>query len=367
MEQKRKITYERYIFRIMAQDDNESIEKYYERLRKQSKHCKFSCCEESQITDQIIEKCKINEIRSRAFEGDISLNEILQLGKVIETARKNMKSSFDFNNVVSQKAKIEDNMKHRKTPTEQESPKCVKNGMKVMPKIQEKQKTSQIDENKMCSRCGSCDHMFYDMSCPAKKNRCAYCHCYGHYERLCRKMKSPESREKGIAKKPRRDESLGFYYVSVNEVDMISTNNSCENQHKQITTFPTTTELAIKNTKQEFPDCISGSVKRCRIGNIVTTIEVNYNNSCNAMSIKTFNMLRENKADILHHDRDPVVFQDHSKEFIGQWIGQCIAQVDVEGKKGNVKFYLYYDDRIFIALCLETAKFFFPCYQTTCE
>lgn len=137
------LDYERYLFRLTKQDEEESLESFVERLRHQAKKCEFTD-PDSQTKDQIIEKCASNELRKSAFENQMTLSQLILTGKTLENAEKN---------------------------TQAESLKIVK----------EKER----EKKQECIRCGRYDHLFYDRRCPALKNKCQKCLKFGHYMLMC--------------------------------------------------------------------------------------------------------------------------------------------------------------------------------------
>lgn len=146
-----KTDYERYLFRLISQDKDESLESFVERLQNQSKKCKF-LDEESQIKDQIIEKCVSKELRKAAFENKLTLRQLILTGKTLEVAEKNCKGEFP--------------------------------------------KSSKVN-TRMCTRCGNFDHLYFERSCPALSRQCKKCLKIGHCTSMCRSYKRRADDESG--------------------------------------------------------------------------------------------------------------------------------------------------------------------------
>lgn len=94
------IDYERYIFRLIFQEPGEKFDSFIERLKIQLRKCNFDD-RESSFKDQIIEKCANDELRSKAFENRMTLDQLIYTGRVLEEAGKNclgnstVKDKFD--------------------------------------------------------------------------------------------------------------------------------------------------------------------------------------------------------------------------------------------------------------------------------
>lgn len=135
------LDYERYVFQLIRQEQSELFASFVQRLWNQVDKCKFTD-PDFHIKDQIIGKCISNELRQKAFEVEMTLDQLIFTGKTLEAAEKNSRSETS-----------------RSTQT-------------------------QFRE---CSRCGFSDHTYFELSCPAIKARCEFCKKSGHYARMCRK------------------------------------------------------------------------------------------------------------------------------------------------------------------------------------
>lgn len=150
--------YERYVFRLITQEENESIDSFVERLKFQAQRCEFNDLE-SQMKDQIIEKCLHNEVRSNAFKHAMTLDQLIYTAKTFEAVGEKCRtemSPIPFNRPV----------------------------MRM---------NNQASDN--CTRCGSSNHSFNSKRCPAWKALCGNCTKVGHYTNFCRflQRKRPQS------------------------------------------------------------------------------------------------------------------------------------------------------------------------------
>lgn len=140
------MSYERYAFRRITQEQNESFQAFVERLQCQKRKCNFRSPDEH-LFDQIVEKCSMEELRREVFRSKLSLDELICKGLQMQSARS------------------------------------------------DQQTTSQ--DNISCTRCGFNDHSFRSLDCPALTSNCLGCGKRGHYYRFCRTAKvSPKTEQR---------------------------------------------------------------------------------------------------------------------------------------------------------------------------
>ncbi|KAJ8913331.1 hypothetical protein NQ315_013302, partial [Exocentrus adspersus] len=84
--------YERHLFRLMEQEENEKFDKFVVRLRDQAEKCKFADTE-GNIIDQITEKCSSKELRQKILSlgDDASLHDIIRQANTLESVSLQMK------------------------------------------------------------------------------------------------------------------------------------------------------------------------------------------------------------------------------------------------------------------------------------
>lgn len=86
----RRRTYERHLFRQIAQKSTERFSDFVLRLRTQVKRCEYDKPEEM-ILDQIVEKCYTDKLRQKLLKRDMLLNEVESLGTSLEESERKMK------------------------------------------------------------------------------------------------------------------------------------------------------------------------------------------------------------------------------------------------------------------------------------
>lgn len=159
------LDYQRYFFRRIAQNRNDSFDSFVKRLMDQLPKCKFQD-PMVQLKDQIIEKCDINGLRQRAFESDMSVDQVILTGYAIENWLENSHSTSTSNF------------------------------------------TMAPPHTQFCTRCGQTNHDYTDRNCPAQKTSCSLCYKPGHLAMFCRSgiphsMKRQASTGTGTIKVPK--------------------------------------------------------------------------------------------------------------------------------------------------------------------
>ncbi|XP_055614847.1 uncharacterized protein K02A2.6-like [Toxorhynchites rutilus septentrionalis] len=178
-EPRHQSTSERRKLRLMKQMPKERFADFIIRLKQQVSQCGFDKygTEVSEIlgniylTDVVVEGCISNEVRKKILLKDLSFAEIEAIG-------------------IAQEG-VDQQIEEMSTPQLQE-------------------KIFQIDHNRgtrgkslrgvkgrivrSCYNCGRSGHIAVSATCPARGKQCRNCKCYGHFEKLCRKTKSPMER-----------------------------------------------------------------------------------------------------------------------------------------------------------------------------
>lgn len=148
------IDFQRYIFRLIKQKQNESFDSFFQRLREQEKKCNFADSDE-RMKEQIIAECSIKEFRDRAFEDEINLDQLIFMARTLERE----------NRIDKRCSRI--------------TRSCEK-----------------PDLRRSCTRCGSKSHKFYNVICPALTSICVACKKRGHFSAYCKSRKLTRKRSR---------------------------------------------------------------------------------------------------------------------------------------------------------------------------
>ncbi|XP_062541693.1 uncharacterized protein LOC134209701 [Armigeres subalbatus] len=161
--------FERHLLRSMRQNDQEPFEEYVFRLREQANRCSFIDCDDM-IVDQIIEGCRSADLRRKLLTDDLTLLEVINLGKTLEEVQKQTReydrpsSSFDNGSLVQ----------------------------KVVGKTVSS--TRSWEGSRKCYNCNRPGHLARETDkCPARNSECYGCRTKGHFKICCRKRKHSEA------------------------------------------------------------------------------------------------------------------------------------------------------------------------------
>lgn len=165
---KQSCVYERYLYRLIKQEQGEQFEKFLLRLRNQADKCKF-IDKDTHLIDQITEKCSSTDLRKKILEGgdSFTLDAIIAKANALEAVTRQLEH---FN--------------HPNQPVD-----C--NNKSEVNKINVKNKNNKISKktefsNTQCTRCGKKNHSSDDIKCPARDKRCIKCGFIGHFKEFCR-------------------------------------------------------------------------------------------------------------------------------------------------------------------------------------
>lgn len=250
--------YERYLFRLTKQEEEEQFERFLLRLRNQAEKCQFHNKEEH-IIDQITEKCRLVELRKKILEcGDtITLDEIISKANALEVVARQLEQFKTVNtndansNNKSEINKIENKKKYNKPFRQQSS-------------------------NTKCGRCGSSTHLSEDTTCPAKDKRCLKCGFIGHFREHCRtrqkrKFSNNRTDNRTVIKKPRLETKKD---VNKSEIDYI---------------FHLDEDETIK----------------CNIGGVTVDMLIDSGSKCNVITDRTWQYLKDKGVKVFNQVPKP--------------------------------------------------------------
>ncbi|KAJ8977867.1 hypothetical protein NQ317_004776 [Molorchus minor] len=88
---KQSVIYERHIFRLIKQEENEKFDKFLLKLRHQATKCKFRDLD-GNLIDQIVEKCSSRELRKKilALGDEATLDKIVKEANALEAVNRQM-------------------------------------------------------------------------------------------------------------------------------------------------------------------------------------------------------------------------------------------------------------------------------------
>ena len=163
--------YERHLFREMVQGEDKTIDQFAIRLRRKAQQCDYGDQMEAQIRDQIISKCRSNELRCKLLEK----GQTFSLQTLQEIARK---------------------YEAVKRQTQSMSLSCVSVNRVDSRRTRRNGRDTTLSGGE-CYRCGRRGHFSRNPLCPARGKECLKCSQVGHFTNVCKtKVKEIPSRSR---------------------------------------------------------------------------------------------------------------------------------------------------------------------------
>jgi len=153
------IPYERFIFRRTGIEEGENITRYVTKLKQLAVSCEFAD-RDDMIRDQVIEKCKSDQLRRKLLEkgSTLTLVDVITISQTYETVTKQSGDIASGGNVM---------------------PSCADIGK--VSKSSSNINNRRPGSDRQCYRCKSRNHIASSMSCPARGAKCKHCQKEGHY------------------------------------------------------------------------------------------------------------------------------------------------------------------------------------------
>lgn len=318
-EPKQNSTYERHMFRMLKQEKSEKVGIFAMRLRTQADKCDFGDTMESNIKDQIIEKCASAKLRRDLLKlGDANLDKVLKSAKIFEAIEEQSKT-FDQPN--SNQSFSNENVN------------------KIDSKIFKPNMSKQIE----CTRCGYTGHRSSDEKCPAHGKTCNKCNGRNHFSRKCRSKRrftGPNNKQSNI-----RTVSNTNVHTK-QEVE-----ESVEPPQKKPATNDDTIKLVENyksNVKDEYIFCIvNTSINtneiKCKIGGVVITVVIDSGSKYNIVDVNAWEFLKANNVIVGNQRKEASqsfkAYGGHPLSIVGVFE----ATIETEFKRCIADFYVLKD------------------------
>ena len=174
-----KELYERSIFHHMCQKDDETVDQFVARLRKQGQNCGFDNLDDA-IRDQLVDWCSSVPIRRKFLEkgSKLTLQLAQKLARTIEAVDRQVETMAGKTKteMVRQSSRASTTNGGAEISQEEEGIICFRCG-KEGHMIKDGKCTSW---GKRCYRCGKESHLSRDETCPARNATCKRCNLQVH-------------------------------------------------------------------------------------------------------------------------------------------------------------------------------------------
>ena len=176
--------YARHTFRQLQQNANETVSQFSSRLKRYAKNCDYGTATVNQIRDEILQKCKSNDMRLKLLEegAGLTLARTLELGQQCEKVEAQMASLLLQS---TQHSCSNDHPVNRIAPTTNSRDQRPRNLRR--PRV-------ILQKESTCYQCGKTGHYSRDPTCPARSKTSSHCGGPNHFAALCKSPSSPTSR-----------------------------------------------------------------------------------------------------------------------------------------------------------------------------
>ena len=197
--QKKNLAFERYTFRAAVQGREESMKAFVTRLRDLCRHCKFDDYSMSDaLIDQVIEKCRSNELRKKLLsESDITIEKLISIATSREDVEQQASALEKKESVYEMKCCEKDGESSNNTE-DQQSVYQLRKPFQYSSRSSNKAFQPSSTFKFQCWGCGETSgHRKNENVCPAYGKQCNYCRGRNHFPSMCRAKRESSESSKG--------------------------------------------------------------------------------------------------------------------------------------------------------------------------
>lgn len=350
----RRRTYERHVFRQIAQQPGERFGDFVMKLRVQASRCDFdlegNSVSDSMIIDQIAEKCLSSALRKKILERDRPLEEVVVIGKTMEDVElqcKEMAQKEKGTTIVETVNKVNPQNNFPRKISYQ-SPGYRSSGFAgdsrrqfIRPDGKTNWNTVSnsrfsgqgggnrqfIADNRICFGCGRRGHLRGGQACIAKDAQCLKCRSFGHFAKWCTKRLNDDGKD------------------TVPPTKRIKAVYETGDQSKP----------ADSKTDEEICYVMGENVFRFKVGGVGIEMTIDSGAAANLVDFHTWEKLRARGAKLslsTHVDRS---FKAYGSSTPLEIMGMFSAEIEADGSKADAVFYVAQNGRQNL-LGGETAK-----------
>ena len=208
-------------FHEIKQGVNETLNKYYRRLKTKAAQCNFHS-KEAEIKTQIIHKTRDSRLRKKALRDTMTLKEILDYRNTLERTDEQSKRLDNASKVQSKNTVNYNDKQSKHTRKSATSDGATSGSSRNRYPKQDKEIPSETpNRNRKSQTCRNCGGKFPHKngmeSCPTRGKQCHNCQKMGHFAKYCKSPPKPKGKVQSVTdNKTDLDESDNEYLFTVN-------------------------------------------------------------------------------------------------------------------------------------------------------
>ena len=302
------ITYERHLFRQLRQTDDETVDQFVSRLRRQAGNCGFTDVDE-QIKDQLLDKCKSTLFRRKLLEkgSDVTLQIALDIGRSLQMVDEQIKKMEGMR------------IQHQKIDADGDA------NVNFVKQNNRNRRLLNVSPLSRCYRCNKTGHMARDPSCPAKQAMCQKCGKMGHFKVVChtKKTQNQMTSFKNNKHVCVLDQENNLVSSTKRNTDNNGNKNNDTNQKEYV--FSVTTASC------------EGLVE-LHIGGVKLEMLIDSGASCNVIDKDTWAYLKSEKFKCLSHQKEEVNLFAYGSNQPMKVLGTFVAEARLGHRQITAKF-----------------------------
>lgn len=343
----RRRTYERHVFRQIAQQQGERFGDFVMKLRVQASRCDFdqegSSVMDSMIIDQIAEKCLSSALRKKILEKDRSLDEVVAIGRTIEDVEQQCKelslkdgegrSSSVVNKINQQSSQLSRTPHHASAQRTYNQPGYFRrqnsyDQTRFRPDVKRNWYNTgnqssgpsgsyrQNTDSRICFACGRRGHRKGSSFCIAREAQCLKCRSFGHFAKWCTKRTNEEPTQSAVPAK--RIKAV-----------METTDKRSIYEDKEMS-----------GQDEEICFVMGGNVFRFKVGGVETVMTIDSGAAANIIDLRTWERLQRYGAKLEFSSQVDRSFKAYGSASPLRLTGMFVAEIEAADNKVSATFYI---------------------------
>ncbi|XP_065665580.1 uncharacterized protein LOC136087004 [Hydra vulgaris] len=321
---KKNITYERYIFKNIKQNEEESTVSFVTRLRKQADYCAFSDIAEA-VKDQFISECHSVKLKQKLLKDrEINIDKCVEIGRNMEISKQQAKEmSNKKSNQCTEEIDVVDHLKKLTISRRQKQATDLKSGSYQSESIGKR-------ENDLF-RCGEKYFVGHQKECKANGKTCYKCQKKNHLAICCRSFSKTLHR-------------------TIQQVKEINNKNKSESSSEN----ELEEALALTFSSKQRGQSYKTKSINVLVEKVIIKMIIDLGSSVNLIDKNTFERIKNHNPNLLLKKSSTVIFPYASTPL--KLIGCFKAEIKTKNKITTNKIYVVNKNNAGNIMGIETAK-----------